>query len=244
MGADGGLFEPVADPEKHGACSSDQRAKEGLAGGFPGQLAAAREGSQAALGVLFESCRNYLLLIANRDLGRSIQAKIGASDLVQETFLQAQQIFDRFDGTSRTALAAWLAQILEFKLAQTQRRFVGAQMRDVNREESIRSVSEEHIRDLRLLDQPLPIDAAERFEELKALQEALNRLPVDYRLAIELRNLRGQSFAEIGRAMNRTADAARTTLVRAVLRLGKELRSKQGAGRRPDSNDERRPVDT
>jgi RNA polymerase sigma-70 factor (ECF subfamily) len=234
MASDVGPFEPRVEPEDHGARAGDPSAEDAFAGNFPSRLATAREGSQAALGDLFESCRNYLLLIANRDLGRSIQAKIGASDLVQETFLQAQRVFDRFDGTSRTELAAWLAQILEFKLAQTQRRFVGTQMRDINREESLRSVSEADLRDLRLLEQPSPSEAAERFEELKTLQDALGRLPADYRLVIELRNLREQSFAEIGRALNRTADAARTTFVRAVLRLGKELRSKHGTGTRPD----------
>jgi len=244
MGGDGGPFEPKVGPEDDRARARDPAAEDAFAGVFPSHLAAAREGSQLALGVLFESCRNYLLLIANRDLGRSIQAKIGASDLVQETFLQAQQIFDRFDGTSRTELAGWLAQILEFKLAQTQRRFVGTQMRDINREESLRSVSEADIRELRLWEQPSPIEAAERFEELKALQDALGRLPADYRLVIELRNLREQSFAEIGRALNRTADAARTTFVRAVLRLGKELRSKHRTGTRPDSRDERQRVNT
>jgi RNA polymerase sigma-70 factor (ECF subfamily) len=241
MGAVDTPVVPSVHVPHDGGSPSDPAAKEGFVGGFAGQLAAAREGSQAALGVLFESCRNYLLMIANRDLGCGIQAKIGASDLVQETFLQAQQIFARFDGASRTELAGWMAQILEFKLAQTQRRFIGTRMRDVKREESIRSVSDADVRDLRLLEQPSPIDAAERAEELKTLEDALARLPADYRRAIELRNLQGQSFGEIGQAMNRTADAARSTFVRAVVRLGKELRSKQGAGGRPDSNDERQP---
>jgi RNA polymerase sigma-70 factor (ECF subfamily) len=244
MIADGGPFEPKVEPENREARPSDQATGDGFSGGFPVNLAAAREGSQAALGVLFESCRNYLLLIANRDLGRDIQAKIGASDLVQETFLQAQQIFDRFDGSSRTELAAWLAQILEFKLAQTKRRFVGTRMRDINREETLRSVNEADIRDPRALEQPSPIEVAAQFEELERLQAALDRLPADYRLVIELRKLRDQSFAEIGRALNRTPDAARSTFVRALLRLGKELRSKQGTGTRPDSMDERQPVKT
>ena len=80
-------------------------------------MTAARQGSSSAVGELFEECRNYLLWIANRRLDQSIQSKVGASDLVQETILQAHQIFDRFHGATRQELLAWLAQILELKCA-------------------------------------------------------------------------------------------------------------------------------
>jgi RNA polymerase sigma-70 factor (ECF subfamily) len=95
---------------------------------------AARAGSRTALGDLLEECRSYLLLIANRELGEGIQAKVGASDLVQETFVEAQKIFERFEGNSSQELRAWLVRILEFKLAQASRRFAGTEKRDVRRE--------------------------------------------------------------------------------------------------------------
>ena len=62
-----------------------------------GQLiAAARGGSASALGQLLEGCRKYLLLVANESLDSDLRPKGGASDLVQETFVQAQRIFERF----------------------------------------------------------------------------------------------------------------------------------------------------
>jgi RNA polymerase sigma-70 factor (ECF subfamily) len=48
----------------------------------------ARKGSREALGRLLETCRPYLLLVANNELDRDLQAKAGASDLVQETFIE------------------------------------------------------------------------------------------------------------------------------------------------------------
>ena len=63
-------------------------------------LEAARAGSKEALGEALEACRNYLLMVANRQLDPQLRVKGGASDLVQETFLEAQRDFGRFQGTS------------------------------------------------------------------------------------------------------------------------------------------------
>ena len=38
-----------------------------------------------------DGCRQYLLMIANEVIGTEIQGKIGASDLVQDTFVEAQR---------------------------------------------------------------------------------------------------------------------------------------------------------
>jgi hypothetical protein len=72
---------------------------------FGAALGAVRSGSNTALGAVFEECRNYLLLVANQELGPSIQAKVGAADLVQETLLQAQMILDGFEATQGEFLA-------------------------------------------------------------------------------------------------------------------------------------------
>src|SRR5262245_55812569 len=75
-------------------------------------LAAARAGSSEALGQALEACRNYLLLIALRELDSGLQAKGGASDLVQETMVDALRDFRRFHGSSEAELQAWLRELL------------------------------------------------------------------------------------------------------------------------------------
>src|SRR5437899_2062269 len=84
-------------------------------------LPAARTGSTEALGQLLEACRGYLLLIAQRELAPDLQAKGGASDLVQETFLKAQRHFAGFQGDSEGELKAWLRQLLLNNLADFTR---------------------------------------------------------------------------------------------------------------------------
>jgi len=98
------------------------------------RFALAHEGSSDALGELLATCRGYLLLVANLKLGESLQAKLGASDLVQETFVEAQRIFDRFNGNSERELLAWLVAILENKLGNTIKRYQYSAKRDVARE--------------------------------------------------------------------------------------------------------------
>ena len=55
---------------------------------------AARGGSRSAMGELFETCRNYLLLVANISVADDLRARVAANDLVQETFLEAGGTFE------------------------------------------------------------------------------------------------------------------------------------------------------
>jgi RNA polymerase sigma-70 factor, ECF subfamily len=192
---------------------------------FGAALTAARSGSKTALGAVFEECRNYLLLVANQELGPSIQAKVGASDLVQETLLQAQMILDRFEGTTRAEFVAWLKKILEFKLAQQSRAFATTEMRSVTRELPIGLVERDLIADERRPRAPSHESAVHHQEHALRLRAALEQLPPDYRAAIELRSLEQRPFAEVGAKIGRSAGAARMIWLRAVEKLEVLLRS-------------------
>src|SRR5262245_58767873 len=95
---------------------------------------AARAGSREALGKLLESCRGYLLILANGELDADLQAKEGASDRVQETFLEAQRDFGQFQGRSEAELLAWLRRLLLNNIANFTRRYRITGKRSVERE--------------------------------------------------------------------------------------------------------------
>src|SRR5438046_3984877 len=97
-------------------------------------LSAARAGSREALGEALELCRQYLLAVANRQLNPALRAKGGASDLVQQTFLEAQRDFERFGGSDLDALRAWLKQLLLHNAADFARGFLGTDKRRADRE--------------------------------------------------------------------------------------------------------------
>src|SRR5262245_9855283 len=97
-------------------------------------LPAARAGCRAALGQALEACRRYLLHVAERELDPALRAKGGASDLVQQTFLEAQRDFAHFDGASEAELLAWLKHLLRHNVGKFVRTYRRTQKRGVGRE--------------------------------------------------------------------------------------------------------------
>ena len=67
------------------------------AGPDPEQLLGlARAGTGPALGQLLELYSSYLALLARMQIGRRLQGKVDAADLVQDTFLEAHRHFPEF----------------------------------------------------------------------------------------------------------------------------------------------------
>jgi RNA polymerase sigma-70 factor (ECF subfamily) len=186
----------------------------------------ARSGSTDSLENLVRECRNYLLTIANRSLSHAVRRKLGASDLVQDTLVEAVRDFSDFQGDQLGELLAWLRGILLHNAANTSRHYEQTDKRDVSREVSF----ENHGHDvLQLTDTAIsPLSGMASRELDSQLSDALSRLPTDMRLAIELRNRDRLSFHEIGVEMGRSADAVRKLWARAIEKLRTELGDIQG----------------
>jgi RNA polymerase sigma-70 factor (ECF subfamily) len=185
---------------------------------------AAAEGTPSSIGRLLETCRGYLLLVANREVGGDVRQKIPASDLVQESLAEAWQAFDRFSGESDAELRAWLRRILLNNLANATARLRRTAKRNIAREVSLdaEDASGYLAWQLPAVDES-PSERAVASEEQAGLFEALNRLPAHYARVIGLRNLDYLSFGEVGQQMSLSADAARKLWERAVDRLANEL---------------------
>jgi RNA polymerase sigma-70 factor, ECF subfamily len=186
-------------------------------------LPQARAGSSEALGEALEACRFYLLGVAQRELDPVLQAKGGASDLVQQTFLEAQQDFPRFRGDSEAELLAWLRRLLLNNLANFARRYRDTNKRALGREIALQALSASGLQGGLRAGDPSPSTAMAHGEQETALATALTKLPDDYRQVLLLRYEGELSFEEIGTKMNRTANAARKLWLRAIERLQIEL---------------------
>jgi RNA polymerase sigma-70 factor (ECF subfamily) len=187
-------------------------------------LADARAGSADALGRLLEIYRGYLLRIAGQELDPDLRAKGGASDLVQETFLEAHRDFAQFHGGLDEELRAWLRQLLRHNLANFVRGFREAGKRAVEREVSLTAGDSAADRAGQLAaDQSTPSAHVVREEEAQALERVLSQLPDDYREVLLLRYREGLSFEAIGQRLGRTENGARKLWARAVERVQREL---------------------
>lgn len=195
-----------------------------------GRIEEARRGSRAVRGELFETCRNYLLLVANRELDTELRAKLGPSDLVQETFVRAQQHFGRFEGKSEAELRAWLTQILVNRCHDARRAFCQAAKRRGERALGANASDD--------LDKQLPIDHRTpsrqilASEEALAIAAALGKLSDVHQQVLRLRYWEDLTFEVIGRQLGRSGDAARKLWYRAIERLGEELERQYGRERR------------
>jgi RNA polymerase sigma-70 factor (ECF subfamily) len=188
-------------------------------------LSAARAGSREALGRALDGTRHYLLGIAERELDADLRAKGGASDLVQDTFIDAQQLFARFEGTTEAEWLAWLRRLLLYNLAGFARRY-RAGKRDAAREAALGGAGSSAGWGSRLAAEGgTPSAPVRDAEEAAALDLAMAKLPEDYRQVLRWRYQDDLSFEEIGSRMGRTANAARKLWVRAVHQLQQELKA-------------------
>lgn len=188
-------------------------------------LGQARAGDGPALGRLLECYRGYLRLMARSLIAPEFRPHIGASDIVQETFLEAHRDFAAFQGHDEAVLVAWLRKILVRNLANA----IGyhhAGRRDVRRQRSIEQALERSSCALHAsLAAPIssPSVRAMRREEAVLLAAALEKIPADSREVFVLRNLEGVSFDDIAARLGRTPQAVRKVWGRAVVKLSRLL---------------------
>src|SRR5262249_28239413 len=111
--------------------------RDALARELSNWLKSARSGSTNGLGQVLESCRQYLLLVANKELDPDLRAKVGPSDVVQDSILEAQRDFGRFHGTTEADVLAWLRRILLNNIANVRQHYRATQKRELSREVSL-----------------------------------------------------------------------------------------------------------
>jgi RNA polymerase sigma-70 factor (ECF subfamily) len=172
-----------------------------------------------------ERFHSYLLLLARVRLDPLVRAKVGASDVVQQTLLEAHRDRDQFRGRTVEELAAWLRQILARNLANVLRD-LRRDKRDVARERPLQAALDESAARLEVwlaAEQSSPSQQAERHERAVRLAEVLEMLPENQREAVVLRHWHGCSLAEIGACLGCTTAAVTGLLHRGLRKLRQQL---------------------
>jgi RNA polymerase sigma-70 factor (ECF subfamily) len=192
---------------------------------FSSLIEGARRGDAECRDRLFLQCRSYLGFVARSQIETWLRRKVDASDLVQETMLEACRDFDRFDGRTEQEWLAWLRKILSHNAADFVRHYRGTAKRAAKREIPFRDPADSQSPGAPepAADQPTPSQEFLLLDTELRVSQALAQLPADYQEVIVLRNLERLSFNEVADRMDRTRPAVQMLWMRAIQKLQKAI---------------------
>jgi RNA polymerase sigma-70 factor, ECF subfamily len=176
--------------------------------------------------MLLTHYRPFLHLIAEQALGPAVRRREDASDLVQQTLLEAVAAIAKFSGKTEAEFSCWIKQILRHNISNAVRHNRAAK-RDLRREsyvpddESTATISWQ----LPTTGSSSPSMKVVRAESALNLAQAIRALPTDQREAVTMRHLECRSLTEIATAMNRSEQSVAGLLRRGVSALRRSLAS-------------------
>jgi RNA polymerase sigma-70 factor, ECF subfamily len=176
-----------------------------------------------------EKYRAYLHLLATLQIDRRLRAKVEASDIVQQTLVQAIGGWDQFRGQTDAETAAWLRKILARQLANAFRD-LKRQKRDVRRERSIEGSLEQSASRLQswlAADQTSPSQGAIASEQAVELANALADLPEAQWRAVTLHHFEGWTLQQVGEHLGRSPVAVAGLIKRALVTLRQHFQAER-----------------
>jgi RNA polymerase sigma-70 factor, ECF subfamily len=169
-----------------------------------------------------EPFRAYLLLLAEQQVDDKLRARVAASDIVQQTMLEAHRNRAAFRGQTSGEQAAWLRQILARNLADAGKHERAAK-RDIGQELNQASAD---LAGWCAANQSSPSQRAVREEDAVRLAAALMDLPDAQRDALVLQHWHGLTLAQIGEILDKSPVAVAGLLKRGLRRLRELLDEK------------------
>jgi RNA polymerase sigma-70 factor (ECF subfamily) len=184
----------------------------------------ARAGDRDALNDVFARHRDRLRRMVEMRLDWRLRARLDASDVIQDAYLEVAQRLEEYLRDPRLPLFLWLRLVVGERLSKLHRHHLGAQLRDAGREISLYRdaypLAESRALAAQLLGKHTsPTQAAVRAERMLRLQEALNTLdPID-REVLSLRHFEELTRAETAAVLGIEEPAAAKRYIRALARL-------------------------
>jgi RNA polymerase sigma-70 factor (ECF subfamily) len=187
-------------------------------------IARARAGDQDALNEIFTRHRQRLRRMVEMRLDTRLQARIDASDVIQDAYVDATGKLEDYLRDPKLPLFLWLRLVVGERLMKLHRHHLGAQMRDAGREVSLYrgalpAASSAALAARLLGKHTSPTQAVIRAERMLRLQEALNTLePID-REVLSLRHFEELNRKETAQVLGIEETAAAKRYIRALKRL-------------------------
>ena len=185
------------------------------------ELHAARDGDKEAANRLWERYYEKLIPAVRIRLGQKLRGKMETMDVVQSVFCEAVRSADQREFESEGHFRAWLNQLVENRIRK-EARYFGRQKRDMQKEEVFLNTKREERRPDRTLS-PRPVSIVEHFDELARMEQALEHVPSDVREILVMRYFEELTYAEIGEHIEKSEEATRKIVNRAVQMLAREM---------------------
>lgn len=168
--------------------------------------------------------RQRLRRLIDLRIDRRLQSRVDASDVIQETFIEAARRFDGYAENAEVSPYVWLRFLACQKLTQLHRKHLGAKVRAADREVSVNQqvgpAATSAVMALDLIDQGLsPSKIVAEKERAVRLQELIDSMSDEDREVIALRNFEQLENKEAAEILGLSTDAAYKRYVRAIKRL-------------------------
>ncbi len=193
----------------------------------------AQQGDDECRDQLFGLCRSYLGFVARAQVESWLKAKVDASDVVQQTMLEAHRDFNRFQGRSEKEWLGWLRKILSHNVSDFIRHYRGTAKRQARREVRFRDPAQSGFSGGAAepaATGPTPSQELMRLDDELRVSTALADLSPDYQEVIVLRNLQRLSFNEVAERMGRSRPAVQMLWMRAIGKLQQTMEKEEEIG--------------
>ena len=177
-------------------------------------VARARRGDESAFEALVTENEKRIYNLCRRLTGNQEDA----AELTQEAFLNAWRGLGRFQGES--SFSTWLYRLATNACID----FLRKEKRRQSLSMTVSLDDEEEARQVELPDERYaPEGALERAEARRAVAEGLERLTLEHRQVLVLREIHGLSYAEIGQVLGLEEGTVKSRIARARGALRKVL---------------------
>jgi RNA polymerase sigma-70 factor, ECF subfamily len=189
-----------------------------------------RGGEMVALAEIFGVFRPQLRRMVDLRMTGPLSARVDPSDVLQETYMDANHKIHDYLQNPRVSLFVWLRGLTLDRLAKVQRRHLGAQCRALGRELRLPEESSLALGRQLLAGTQTPSRIMERDELRRQVSDALQELNDRDREILVMRHFEVMTNSEVAEALDIGVSAATMRHGRALKRLKDMLSSRLSGG--------------
>jgi RNA polymerase sigma-70 factor (ECF subfamily) len=187
----------------------------------------AQGGNQDALNEVLIKHRDRLRRMVAVRMNQQLQGRVDASDVIQDTFIEASRALDTYLENPKMPVFLWLRHLAGEKLIQAHRKHLGAQKRAAGREQpgfgGTPAATSQSLAIQLAASITSPSQAAEKKEAKNHLMAALESMSEIDREILTLRHFEHLSGRETAEIVGLSHEAVKKRYVRALDKLQKIL---------------------